>query len=80
MHFSGQGHQLLRVKLDHTLYLINYGICTAKQGDKEKTKYLWKRRRIWDMMAVIWLVIGGVPLAIIISVALLYCVKFKYSN
>ena len=53
----------------------------AKQGDIEKTKYLWKRRKIiWNMIAVIWLVIGGVPLAIIIPVALLYCVEFKYSN
>ena len=51
----------------------------AKQGDQEKTKYLWKRHRIWNMIAVIWLVTGGILLAIITPVALLYHIKFKYS-
>lgn len=50
----------------------------ARKGDEEKTKYSWKRYRIWNTIAAIWVFVGGILLAITTTVALYRHASNKY--
>lgn len=39
----------------------------AKEGDQEKAKRAWKRYRIWNTIAGVWLAISSVIFSIVIS-------------